>query len=185
MKMSKTKIIKHKAKAHGLKFLVFSFTFALFALHFTLVFAQQPINSAELINNAQDYDGKKIIFEGEIIGDVMSRGNFAWINVNQADNAIGIWLTKALCSQIKFCGGYNKKGDWVKIEGVFNRACYEHGGDLDIHAVKLTVLNRGRVVKEIVPEDKKKLAIYLGGVCLCLLMLQFYLVRQKKKLITA
>jgi hypothetical protein len=45
--------------------------------------------------------------------------------------------------KISLVGGYGKKGDNVRVEGVFHRACPEHGGDLDIHAGSVTVLSTG------------------------------------------
>jgi hypothetical protein len=40
-------------------------------------------------------------------------------------------------------GDYRHKGDMVEVMGVFNRACREHGGDLDIHAESIRVIALG------------------------------------------
>ncbi len=108
----------------------------------------QPISSSELINNAKLYDGKNVTYAGEIIGDVMSRGQYAWINVNDGSNAIGIWIDKDLLKEIFCTGSYRGKGDWVEITGVFQRVCLQHGGDLDIHAQGLRKINSGRTISE-------------------------------------
>ncbi|MDI6605929.1 MAG: hypothetical protein QME65_02145, partial [Candidatus Omnitrophota bacterium] len=80
----KAQSAKRKTKIKNLKFLVLSFSFTFFALHFALIgslaFAQ-PVSSTELIENAQAYDGKRVAYAGEVIGDIMRRGNFAWLNV--------------------------------------------------------------------------------------------------------
>lgn len=176
---------QQKTRIKKLKFLVASFSFAFCIFNFTFIYAQQPVSSIDLISNAKDLDGKTIIFEGEAIGNLMNRGNFAWLNITESGNAIGVWLPKILASKIKFTGGYSIRGDLVRVEGIFNRACIEHGGDLDIHAAKLIILNYGERQKDLLPDGKKRLAIYLGGICLCLLIYQLYRQRQKNRSKTA
>ena len=127
----------------------------------------QSISSTELINNAKEYDGKTVVYEGEVIGDIMVRGEFAWINVNDGQNAIGIWLDKNLPADILYTGSYKFKGDWVEVTGVFQRACLEHGGDLDIHAQTIRKIRQGRQILERLNTSKRNLGLVLLGV-LCL-----------------
>ena len=101
------------------------------------------ISSDELIEKAKDYDGKFVTYSGEVIGDIMRRGDNAWINVSDGKNAIGIWLPFDETKKIKYTGKYQYKGDMVKVEGIFNRACSKHGGDLDIHSQKFEVIKKG------------------------------------------
>jgi len=127
----------------------------------------QPISSTELINNAKLYDGKIVTYEGEVIGDIMVRGDYAWINVNDGKNAIGIWMDKNLAKDILYTGSYKSKGDWLEITGVFQRACLQHGGDLDIHAQAIRKVRQGRQISEKLNMSKRNLAFVLLGV-LCL-----------------
>ncbi|MBM3248568.1 MAG: DNA-binding protein [Candidatus Omnitrophica bacterium] len=108
----------------------------------------QPLTSQELIERAKEYDGKTISYLGEAIGDVMYRGDFAWVNVNDGSNAIGIWVKKDLAEKITLTGSYKFIGDTILVEGRFNRSCLEHGGDLDIHANSLTIIKNGSKVEE-------------------------------------
>ncbi|MBE3090684.1 MAG: DNA-binding protein, partial [Actinobacteria bacterium] len=87
------------------------------------------ISSNELIENAIKYDKQIVVYSGEVIGDIMKRGDNAWINVSDSNNAIGVWLPYSETKIIKYAGRYDYKGDTVKIEGIFNKACTEHGGD--------------------------------------------------------
>lgn len=137
--------------------LVFSFFSPL-----VLLFAQS-ISSSELINNAKQYDGKTITYSGEVIGDVMSRGEFAWVNINDGQNALGVWMSAALAQEVKFTGNYKAWGDRLEIVGVFHHACLEHGGDLDIHARFLRKIADGRMVKEKLNFDKASLSFILLG----------------------
>lgn len=130
----------------------------------------QPLSSSELINNAKEYDGKTVVYGGEVIGDVMVRGDFAWINLNDGQNAIGIWLDKDLAKEIKYTGSYQAKGDRLEITGVFHRSCIQHGGDMDIHAQVLRKISPGELVKEQLHTGKRNFTIILLGI-LCLVLI--------------
>jgi hypothetical protein len=125
------------------------------------------VSSTELINNAKLYDGKTVVYEGEVIGDIMVRGEFAWINVNDNQNAIGIWLDKGLIKDIMHTGSHKVEGDVVEITGIFHRACIEHGGDLDIHAQALRKVKDGKAIVERPNTGKRNLVfVLLGALCL-------------------
>lgn len=156
-------------RVHCSLFIVHSLILVLY----TQCFAQ-PISSTELINNAKQYDGKIVVYEGEAIGDVMMRGDFAWVNLNDGKGAIGIWMTKDLAKNIQYTGSYKTRGDWIEVTGVFQRACMQHGGDLDIHAQMIRKINSGRVLTEHLNLSKRNLALTLLGVlCLVLILRQF------------
>jgi hypothetical protein len=168
--IAKSKIKRRKAKIN-LKNLTFYFWFLVFGFWFlVLPFAvyAQPISSTELINNAKQYDGKVVVYAGEVIGDVMARQDHAWINVHDGNNAIGIWLSKDLTRDIRYTGSYKAKGDWVEVTGVFQRACLEHGGDLDIHAQKIRTIKSGSVVPEELDFNKGYIVVVLSA---CLLLI--------------
>ena len=57
--------------------IIFSLLF--FACIFTA--AAEVVTSEELANEPEEYDGEMVTFKGEVIGEVMIRGDFAWINV--------------------------------------------------------------------------------------------------------
>lgn len=141
--------------------------FTLLVLIYTFVWqvpvCAQGIGSNELIKNAQQYDGKQIIYSGEVIGDVMARGEFSWVNINDGENALGVWISASLAKEISFTGSYKTRGDNLEIMGTFHRVCVEHGGDLDIHAQSLRKLSSGRVVKEKAHSDKVKVSLILLG----------------------
>ncbi|MCK9572813.1 MAG: DNA-binding protein [Candidatus Omnitrophica bacterium] len=133
----------------------------------------EAVSSAELIASAKQYDGKEIVYRGEVIGDVMIRGKFAWINVNDTKNAIGVWLTADLAKEVSYAGSYKTKGDIVEVKGKFNRACLEHGGDLDIHANSLQIIEKGKNVAEVISPRKITTAIVFFIICLTLTVIYF------------
>lgn len=156
---------------------------ALFTILFLLLISEnydcyaQSISGVELINNAKNYNGNTVVYKGEVIGDIMVRGEYAWINVNDEKNAIGIWIKKELIKDIIYTGSYKAKGDLVEIMGKFNRSCLEHGGDLDIHAQSINKISSGSKLSHAV--NTKAIKFALGLFCMVLLAL-FLKMRQSR-----
>jgi hypothetical protein len=114
----------------------------------------QTVSSSVLIKGARQYDGKSVTYRGEVIGDIMGRGEYAWLSINDGLNAIGVWINKELIKDIQYVGNYRAKGDVVEITGIFKCSCPEHGGDLDIHAQYITKVGSGEPSPR--PMDLKK-----------------------------
>lgn len=166
-----------KTKGQESKFYVFDFFLLISAFGFLLLAFNcyaQTVSSAELISNAKEHDAKTIIYQGEVIGDIMARGQGAWINLHDGRNAIGVWLPLDLTRQILQTGSYKSQGDVLEVSGVFHRACPEHGGDLDIHGQTLRKINTGYPVKEKISPAKIKavqiLAATLGLIWISILL---------------
>lgn len=155
---------------------VFVFCILIFIFGFWIsdfnCYAQQAVSSTDLIERARELDGQEVIYQGEAVGEVMRRGDFAWVNVHDGKNAIGVWISKELAGAIEYTGSFKVKGDFLEVGGKFNRACRIHGGDLDIHAVKLVRIRPGRPTSDPVVPEKKRFIIILSGVLLCLLIFQ-------------
>jgi len=159
----------NKLRASGLKHLLMACSLWLAAYGYSFA---QPISSTELINNAKFYDGKIVVYTGEVIGDMMVRGEYAWINVNDGNNAIGIWIKRELIGDILYTGNYQQKGDLVEIKGKFNRACVEHGGDLDIHAQSIIKISSGSKIPHLVNKKEINLILGLTGIIVVVLLLR-------------
>ncbi|MBE0447031.1 MAG: DNA-binding protein [Actinobacteria bacterium] len=135
------------------------------------------VSSTELIEDSKKYDGKRISFQGEAIGDIMERGEYGWVNVHDGGDAIGVWAPVAELRKIKFAGDYNHIGDTVLVEGIFNQACSEHAGELDIHAESITVVVAGSQVEHPIDRRKAIAAAILLSMAITLLLANRY---QKK-----
>lgn len=120
----------------------------------------KDIKSSDLINNAVEYDGREITYSGEVIGDIMRRGDYAWINVSDGDNAIGIWIPYTDAQKIRYTGSYAYKGDIIRVSGIFNRACAGHGGDFDIHSMNVEILQQGS--ETVRPADSLQIFMAAG-----------------------
>ncbi|MFA5092425.1 MAG: DNA-binding protein [Candidatus Omnitrophota bacterium] len=134
----------------------------------------QNLTSNDLIQHTKKYDGKTVVYRGEAIGDVMGRGNFAWVNIHDGNNAIAIWVSSDLAKEIQFTGNYKTQGDILEVTGIFYRNCLEHGGDLDIHAQTLKKISAGRIVSYKIDLIKLKLIFILFGVLLLIWILTLF-----------
>ncbi len=110
--------------------------------------AQDNITLNDLIEKGREFDGKTLSVQGEAIGEVLERGKFAWVNINDRTSALGIWMTIQDAGKIALFGDYKHIGDIVYASGTFNRACSFHGGDMDIHADVVKIIQRGNYVKK-------------------------------------
>lgn len=137
----------------------------------------QPLSSNDLISNARQYDGQEVTYRGQVIGEIMRRGANAWVNVSDGANAIGIWADIYLVEDIAYAGAYQVRGDTVLVTGTFHRACFEHGGALDIHARNIDIITPGRNEPEIPDNSKIMTAALLLGV----LVLVWILTRLPRK----
>jgi hypothetical protein len=133
--------------------------------------AQETVSSIELIENAQSYDGEQVVYEGEVIGEEMHRRDGVWVNLYDGDNSIGVWLSPEMAEIIDYKGGYKARGDILEVRGIFNRACPQHGGDLDIHAISLRKIKPGwQKQKQIIPAKRNLVIILLVVLCLILIL---------------
>lgn len=121
----------------------------------------KPIDSSTLLANSFKFDQKTIEFVGEAIGEIMKRGNYAWVNVHDGQNAIGIFLKYEDAKKIKYLGRYLIKGDIIWVKGIFNRSCKVHGGDTDIHALEFKVIKSGYLLKENISKIKAIFAVVI------------------------
>lgn len=98
-----------------------------------------PITIADLIENSKVYDQKQVQLEGEVIGDIMVRGEIAWVNIADDSGALGLVVPVHLIKQLT-PGRYSQRGSIVAVVGTFSRSCPKHGGDMDIHVTELRVI---------------------------------------------
>jgi len=134
-------------------------------------------NSAQLVEKPKEFDGTTVTFTGEAIGELMARGDYAWIHLNDDayeernveegaelggyNSGMAVWVPTELTTPIDTYGDHKHEGSIVQIAGTFNAACKEHGGDMDIHATSLTLIRPGHVVVDVIPSWKAWLALVL------------------------
>ncbi|MFB0921484.1 MAG: hypothetical protein QMB62_11500 [Oscillospiraceae bacterium] len=124
------------------------------SLFIAYAYAEETIQINSLIDDTESYDNQTVTIEGEAIGEVLERGDYSWVNVNDGTNAIGVWMKTAEAKNIQYFGGYKHIGDTVRITGVFSKDCTEHGGDVDIHCASITIVKAGSTNTEKISDTK-------------------------------
>ncbi|MCM8800103.1 MAG: hypothetical protein NC900_05205 [Candidatus Omnitrophica bacterium] len=152
------------------------FILIFFAFILKNVNAQNLVSSSTLIEKAEEFDGKAVVYRGEIIGEMMCRKNGCWLNVNDGNLSLGIWIPKELNFSLRYAGGYKIEGDRIEIEGIFHYSCVEHLGEMDIHANKIRLIKEGRLLEEKVDIKKINSAIIIWGF-LCIILISSKLKR--------
>ncbi|MGE5552200.1 MAG: OB-fold nucleic acid binding domain-containing protein [Bacteroidota bacterium] len=102
-----------------------------------------PRNLADLIEGSVFYDNQRVTLRGEAVGDLMTRGPVAWVNLYDGTATIGAYGPTSLLRRIESTGSYNKRGDEVRVSGIFHRADTRQGGELVIEATELTIVKKG------------------------------------------
>lgn len=88
-----------------------------------------------------ELDGTEVRFVGEAIGETLrADGRSRWVNVLADGVAIGVVAPTDTLDVIDGFGVYSRRGTIVEVTGVFNVACPQHGGDLDVHASEIRAL---------------------------------------------
>ncbi|MGE5653474.1 MAG: hypothetical protein ACM3ZQ_04295 [Bacillota bacterium] len=119
------------------------------------------VTADQLIAEAGEYNGRTVVIRGEAFGDIMTRGSMGWVNVLSEGVGIGIWADTNQLAKIRLLGSYRYRGDIAEVTGIFNRACSQHGGEPDIHALSLDVVEAGSPIARPLQAEKIRLAAAL------------------------
>lgn len=144
-------------------------------------------SSTELVEAPKTFDGTSVRFTGEVIGEAMKRGDMAWLHLNDDayylknveegaqlggyNTGMPVWIPAEEAATITYFGDYKHEGDVVSVSGTFNAACGQHGGDMDIHATALEIVQAGRTVVDPVHPNKIVWALGLSLLALALYVL--------------
>lgn len=125
------------------------------------------VSSVELVEEAALWDGRRVTFEGEAIGDVMVRGDRAWLHVNDDayaqtpvpaggdlsgfNSGHAVYAPASEAEKVDVFGGYRTRGDIVRVTGTFRAADPEHGGDMIIEADRIEVVEAGFPIERQTP----------------------------------
>jgi hypothetical protein len=127
--------------------------------------AERPeveVTSGELLDCPQAFDGRRVIYEGEVVGQRLGRGERVWIQVNDdayglelgplpghryylgGNSGLGVNLAVDDDARIGRRGGPGVLGDRVEIHGTFHRVDERSGEMAVIRATSLEVIGTGR-----------------------------------------
>jgi len=132
---------------------------AVLALAGTGARAADSVSSEELIENSDYYDRRTVVYRGEVVCDVLGRGEYSWITVNDdhyghkpvreyeelkgGNTGMGVYCRSDMLEEVTWVGSYRTAGDLIKVTGVFYKASPRHGGDTMIEAEEISVIRKG------------------------------------------
>jgi hypothetical protein len=107
--------------------------------------ADVVLDPAEVVEMGPDLDGETIVVEGEAVGDVLrAMGGGKWVNVLGDEVGLGVWMDDEQVAQIEYLGNYQQSGDRIRVTGGLNTQCAQHGGEFDLHAERVEVVEPGQ-----------------------------------------
>lgn len=114
------------------------------------------VTSALVVACPQAFDGRRVVYVGEVVGDVLRRDGGAWVQVNDdpyalevgplpahddlrgSNSGLQVWLPDGLLAGIE-PGRPGTRGDVVQVEGVLLRADPDDAGGMSLRADRLLV----------------------------------------------
>lgn len=142
-----------------------------------LITADRRVTSAVIVSCPTRFDGLRVTYIGEAVGDLLDRDGGAWVLVNDDDYALtigplpghrdhrgtnsglSVWLPDPLPEQLTGLGRPGTWGDVIEITGQIMRTDPEDGGGLTLRADQLTVLQPSRPIDELLNGPQLALAI--------------------------
>ncbi|MDP2183575.1 MAG: hypothetical protein Q8K99_13545 [Actinomycetota bacterium] len=102
------------------------------------------MSPAQLIAIDRALDGTPVTIEGEAIGESLRAGaDHRWVNVLGGGVGVGVWLTNEQAETVGVYGDHVHTGDIVRVRGTVNVSCITHGGEFDVHADSIELLEPG------------------------------------------
>ncbi len=122
------------------------------------------VRSTDLIENSGKYNGRIVIYEGEVIDPILFVGDKAWIAVNDdhyskkhrriyeelrgGNSGIPVLVDRSYAERIRFTGSYDASGDRIRVTGVFHESNPGYGGELMIEASSVEWIKEGHKIEK-------------------------------------
>lgn len=116
------------------------------------------ISSSEVLECPAVFDGRFVSYVGEVVGDVLRRGDGAWVLMNDDayalevgplpahtdlrgyNSGLAVWLEGDLADLADQPGGPRWRGDVLEVRGTLHRADPADGGGLTLRATDAEVI---------------------------------------------
>lgn len=130
------------------------------------VTAGRRVTSAMVVSCPSRFDGRRVTYVGEAVGDLLVRDGGAWVLVNDDDYALevgplpghrdrrgtnsglSVWLADPLAEQLTDLGRPGVWGDIVEVSGTIRRTDATDGGGLTLRADQLTIRQPAKPVDD-------------------------------------
>lgn len=141
--------------------------------------AEEPLTPGDIIEDAHVYDGASVEMQGEAIGESLrADADHKWVNVLGGGMALGVYMPNDMAKEIERYGDYRTFGDTVAVRGLVNVSCPQHGGEFDMHAEELVIVESGGPRDN--PTHPWKLAAGLGLLVVGAVEYRLYRVRRNR-----
>lgn len=140
----------------------------------------QPVKASDLIECPQLYDGRKVVYEGEVVRAILRRGDRAWVQVNDdayaldlgplpehrtavgGNSGIAVSIPAESATQLRHVGRHQQQGDVIRVSGTFHRADRADGGGPTIQAATVVISRFGHRFDLDVSRPRAAVAALLG-----------------------
>lgn len=137
------------------------------------------------------YDGREVVYTGEVVGEVLQREDHAWVQLNDdayatslgplpshgvaagANSGIGVAIPLEAVESIEHVGAHERLGDRLTVRGIFQRTDPDDGGGTTIRASQVLRITRGGVVEAQRHPGRRVLALVLFAVTAVVVPLAF------------
>jgi hypothetical protein len=144
IKRTKTDVVRSFGVMGKTALLLLTLTLAFALATPTLAFADANTTIAGLTNAGQQLEGQTVIFDGEVVGDIINAENgFKWLLVQDGQASISVLVSSSDAERITHLGRYNQTGTLIEVQGRFETDCAEHDGLTDVHATKISIISAG------------------------------------------
>jgi hypothetical protein len=141
--------------------------------------AEEPLTPGDIVEDAHVYDDASVWMQGEAIGESLrADAEHRWANVLGGGVALGVYMPSEMAEEIAHFGDYRTFGDTVAIRGLVNVSCPQHGGEFDMHAEELVIVESGGPRDN--PTHPWKLAAGLGLLVVGAVEYRLYRVRKNR-----
>lgn len=111
----------------------------------------------DMIAHPEPYDGQVVTIAGEAVGGGADSDASGHVLIQAGPAVVSVWAPVALTRRIRHIGRRYVQGDKVRVTGVFQWADAAHGGEQDILAMDITVVESGGVLRPAYEEMRSAL----------------------------
>jgi hypothetical protein len=153
--------------------------------------APSQVSTTLLYECPRLYDGQQVVYTGEVVGEVLLRDAYAWVQLNDdayatslgplpshgvaagGNSGIGVAIPLEAARAIENVGGHERLGDRLTVRGVYHRTDAADGGGTNIRATDVLAISRGEVREAQRHPGRRILALVLLTVTLIVVPLAF------------
>lgn len=146
--------------------------------------------SADVVECPDLFDGRPVIYVGEVVGDVLHRDDGAWVLMNDdayalsegpitahgrhlgTNAGLSVWLPGQLADLPDEPGRAGRRGDVLEVRGIVRRTDPEDGGGLTVRAVQARVLAEAVTVDDPVNRPLAVAAVVMAALAAAAVLAQ-------------